>query len=171
MPRLSDTQRILLAHAAQHGSGSLYPLPASVDGDAERAAKAVTALLKRGFVAEAETSDATAVHRVDGDLRYGAFITAAGLAAIGIEPEADDGVAGDGAIADAPASTPRTSKIAGVLALLGRDDGATAAELIVATGWLPHTTRAALTGLRKKGHAIVRGSREGTTCYRIAVAA
>jgi DNA-binding MarR family transcriptional regulator len=38
--------------------------------------------------------------------------------------------------------------------LLQREEGATLGELIDATGWLPHTTRAALTGLRKKGHAI-----------------
>lgn len=53
--------------------------------------------------------------------------------------------------AEAPASaTPRTSKASAVLALLQRDDGATFAELIEATGWQPHTTRAALTGLRKE---------------------
>ena len=33
-------------------------------------------------------------------------------------------------------------------------DGATLAELVAATGWLPHTTRAALTGLRKRGYAV-----------------
>ena len=27
-------------------------------------------------------------------------------------------------------------------------------ELVAATGWLPHTTRAALTGLRKRGYAV-----------------
>lgn len=59
------------------------------------------------------------------------------------------------------------SKIAGVIALLEREGGATLAELIEATGWLPHTTRAALTGLRKKGHTITKASREGTTAYRI----
>jgi hypothetical protein len=41
-------------------------------------------------------------------------------------------------------------------------------ELIEATGWLPHTTRAALTGLRKKGHAIARGKRDDATCYTLA---
>ena len=43
--------------------------------------------------------------------------------------------------------------------------------MVEATGWLPHTTRAALTGLRKKGHAIAKGSRENATCYRIAAEA
>lgn len=60
------------------------------------------------------------------------------------------------------------SKIGAVIVLLEREQGATLAEMVEATGWQPHTTRAALTGLRKKGHAIERDQREGVTCYRIA---
>ena len=59
------------------------------------------------------------------------------------------------------------SKIAGVIALLSREQGATLAELVEATGWLAHTTRAALTGLRKKGHVLGKTSREGRAVYRI----
>lgn len=74
--------------------------------------------------------------------------------------------------ATSPAAKPdRASKSATVVALLERDEGATRAELITATGWLPHTTRAALTGLRKKGHAIERSKRGDATCYRILKAA
>ena len=62
------------------------------------------------------------------------------------------------------------SKIALVADMLRRKSGATLAELVAATGWLPHTTRAALTGLRKKGHDIERGSRDGVTIYSIAAA-
>jgi hypothetical protein len=52
-------------------------------------------------------------------------------------------------------SAPRGgSKLARVIALLERDHGATIEELIAATGWLAHTTRAALTGLRKRGYAV-----------------
>ena len=54
-----------------------------------------------------------------------------------------------------------------MLALLQRPEGATLAELIAATGWLPHTTRAALTGIRKKGHAVERSKRGQETCYRV----
>lgn len=61
------------------------------------------------------------------------------------------------------------SKIGAVADLLRRKDGATLAELVAATGWQPHTTRAALTGLRKKGHAIERGTRDGATSYSIVV--
>ena len=64
--------------------------------------------------------------------------------------------------------TKPASKIGMVANLLRRKGGATLAELIAATGWLPHTTRAALTGLRKKGYGIERGTRDGVTTYSIA---
>ena len=63
------------------------------------------------------------------------------------------------------------TKTAMVLGLLQRPNGATLYEMVAATGWLPHTTRAALTGLRKKGHAIAKTKREDVTCYRIAAEA
>ena len=60
------------------------------------------------------------------------------------------------------------SKIAAVIAILTRPGGATLAEMIAATGWLPHTTRAALTGLRKRGYniAIDRSDRQRGSIYR-----
>ena len=73
--------------------------------------------------------------------------------------------------APASAAPERTSKIAHVLALLRREQGATLAEMVEATGWQPHTTRAALTGLKKKGHAIERTKRDDVTCYRITAGA
>src|SRR5688572_21556978 len=48
------------------------------------------------------------------------------------------------------------SKQAIVLDLLDRPQGATLDELVAATGWLPHTTRAALTGFRKRGFELER---------------
>lgn len=66
------------------------------------------------------------------------------------------------------ASTKPISKISVVADLLRRDGGATLTELVAATGWQPHTTRAALTGLRKKGHSIERGTRDGMAAYSIA---
>ena len=67
-------------------------------------------------------------------------------------------------------SAPRGgSKLAQVIELLQRDHGATIDELIAATGWLAHTTRAALTGLRKRGYvvAIDRSDNERGSFYRI----
>ena len=63
------------------------------------------------------------------------------------------------------------TKVSQIVALLQRPEGATLDEMIAATNWLPHTTRAALTGLRKKGHNIEKTKRDEVTCYRIVVAA
>ena len=52
--------------------------------------------------------------------------------------------------------------------MLSKKGGATIDALIDATGWLPHTTRAALTGLRKRGFAVERSREDGTaSVYRI----
>jgi hypothetical protein len=71
------------------------------------------------------------------------------------------------AAADDATGTAPAKKIDTVVALLKRADGATLAEMVEATGWLPHTTRAALTGLRKKGHAVDRRKRNDVTCYHL----
>jgi hypothetical protein len=68
----------------------------------------------------------------------------------------------------APADMPREgSKLANVVGLLDRPEGASMDEIIGATTWLPHTARAALTGLRKRGFNIERHRADGVTCYRI----
>ena len=60
------------------------------------------------------------------------------------------------------------SKQALLVNLLGRAGGATIDDLTGATGWLPHTARAALTGLRKRGFAVERISLDrGGSAYRI----
>jgi hypothetical protein len=60
------------------------------------------------------------------------------------------------------------TKIARVIALLQRDQGAKLDELIAATGWLPHTARAALTGLRHRGYDVrlERGEKGRASVYR-----
>ena len=71
----------------------------------------------------------------------------------------------------APQLAEGATKQGRVIALLGRDTGATLDELVAATGWLPHTTRAALTGLRHKGFVLDKSKRQdGTTAYRISSA-
>ena len=75
------------------------------------------------------------------------------------------------AIGQPEAKPAPTTKTSAVITLLERDTGATLAELIAATSWLPHTTRAALTGLRTKGHSIERGKRGDETFYSSVVAA
>lgn len=65
------------------------------------------------------------------------------------------------------AATPRQSKKDQVIALLQREGGASLEDMIAATGWLPHTTRAMLTGLRKKGYALDKQKVDGITRYTI----
>ena len=61
------------------------------------------------------------------------------------------------------------SKRAMILTLLSREEGVTIDDLIAATGWLPHTTRAALSGLRKSGLVVERSRAAGaeSSIYRI----
>jgi hypothetical protein len=60
------------------------------------------------------------------------------------------------------------SKQATIVKLMTRPKGATLDEMIEATDWLPHTTRAALTGLRKRGFALERIKDEAKgSIYRI----
>ena len=60
------------------------------------------------------------------------------------------------------------SKAALVIKLLSRAKGATVEELIAETAWQPHSVRAYFSGLRKKGHLLVREQRKGGDhAYRI----
>jgi hypothetical protein len=72
---------------------------------------------------------------------------------------------------DVDSSSPQIragSKQATIVKLMSRPKGATLNEMIEATDWLPHTTRAALTGLRKRGFALERINDEAKgSVYRI----
>lgn len=76
----------------------------------------------------------------------------------------------DAVVGSADRKAPRAgSRIADVIALLARSEGAGIDDIIAATGCLPHTTRAALTGLRKRGYAVARrkGPKDGGAVYQI----
>lgn len=175
--KLSDLQLILLKTAAQRADGSLLPPADSVPDHRQRISKSVASLIKLGYADERQVIDSALSWRIEGDQLIGAVISDAGRQAIGIEAEASDALPRDAAEAEAydvpDEAVPerRPTKTALVLTLLRREQGATLAELVEATGWLPHTTHAALTGLRKKGHALAKGKREEVTCYTVAEAA
>ena len=145
MPRLSDTQAVLLAAAAARGDLSVLPAPETIRLKGAALDRTLRALAARGFIAEAP---------VDGRARRSKWagnhlvVTEAGLAAIGIET----------------APLPETSELAWprrpggklgiLLAAVARPEGATLDDLTAASGWLPHTTRAALTRLRQRGYDV-----------------
>lgn len=65
---------------------------------------------------------------------------------------------------------PRETKTATLHKLLSRKAGADLATLQSATGWQPHSVRAAMSGLRKAGYRIDRADPAkagGGTVYRI----
>lgn len=69
---------------------------------------------------------------------------------------------------DTDTSPPREgSKAATLLEMLQRKDGATLDEMTERTGWQSHTVRAAMTGLRKKGHVIEKRPVGNTTAWFI----
>ena len=171
MTKLTDIQTILLSSAAQRADGSLLPPPDTLGAATDRIYKAVAGLIRRLYADEVPAVATERAWRVDGDLQYGAVITDGGRVAISVEPAALVASEPEPSQMSVPtsnvAATYRT-KAGLVLTLLKREQGATLDEIIEATSWLPHTTRAALTGLRKKGHDIARGKRGDATCYTLA---
>lgn len=71
----------------------------------------------------------------------------------------------------APVTSKGPSKQAQLIELLQGESAASTTEIAAALGWLPHTARAALTDLRKKGLAVVSEKVNGETRYRIQRAA
>jgi len=67
----------------------------------------------------------------------------------------------------ATAKPARKTKSATVTRMLAREKGATLEEIGKATGWQQHSCRAFLTGLRKKGAAVMKEEHDGKTTYRI----
>lgn len=176
MTKLTDMQLVLLTAACQREDGSLLPPPESLGSTAAaRIRKAVETLIKKALAAEREGMAAAQAWRNDGDLIIGVIVTAAGRAIIDPPAAAGEGekVIENNAPAESPeASAARpASKQAQVIDLLKREGGAALTDIVSMTGWLPHTSRAALTGLRKKGHAIKSEKVDGVTRYQIATAA
>jgi hypothetical protein len=183
--KLSDTQLVMLSAAAQRGDLCLAT-PDKMKGAV--LSKVGEKLTKLGLVREVRAKAGMPVwRRDDGGQSYALKLMAAGLKAIAVDDGSEEAVARreapqprpipDGTKASGPAITgaraktpiPRAgSKLARVIELLQRHGGATIPTLIEATGWLPHTTRATLTGLRKRGYAIARERIDGgDSVYRI----
>ena len=63
----------------------------------------------------------------------------------------------------------KPSKLSTILKLLSRPNGATIEQLQKVTTWQRHSIRAAITGLRKKGHNIQREKNaKGMAVYSVA---
>jgi Protein of unknown function (DUF3489) len=64
---------------------------------------------------------------------------------------------------------PASTKRAQLIGMLERPEGAPVAEIGLRLGWLPHTVRAAITGLRKAGREVTRSKdADHRSVYRLA---
>lgn len=137
LPKLTPAQSVLLRTAARRPDGRVIP-PDTLRGGAR--VKVLTALLQRGWIEPA-----------DG----GHLLTDAGYAAIVQErPVRPDDVQsvdtiGDLQLLDGIPVRPGT-KLAALVIALRRPQGATSLQLMLATGWQPHTVRGAISGMLRK---------------------
>jgi Protein of unknown function (DUF3489) len=179
--KLTDAQLVMMSAAAQRKDRCLSA-PATIKGAA--LSKVSAKLAKLGLAREIDAKPGVPIwRRGDAGQGYALKLTAAGLKAIAVEegsqdaiesaeapqPQATNGVSPDEGGLPARGAGPRDgSKLALLIELLRRADGATIIDLTQATGWLPHTTRGALTRLRKRGFAVVRQRvGAGGSIYRI----
>jgi hypothetical protein len=186
MAKLTDTQLIVLSKAAERDDG-IAVVPSKINKAA--ASKVGSSLVARKLMREVRSKPGMPIWRqVEDGRSISLMITQAGRDAIGV----DDRVAEEAPVAfkattvkgaapskkpsrensarqSATVDAPRAgSKQALVIGMLSNKGGATLDMLVEATGWLPHTTRAALTGLRKRGFTIERSSEKGAeSVYRI----
>ncbi len=167
MTQLTDTQLVLLSSASQRDD-RLIPLPDRLRGAVlDRLAGKLIAI---GLATKSEVGAADPIWwRDDDDKAIGLTITSDGLRALGIEPEGHDASPPAEAVSPLKELVSPGSKIAAVVSLLRRPEGASIDDVMAITGWLPHSSRAAFTGLRKRGHDVERArDATGQTVYRIA---
>lgn len=135
--KLSPTQSLLLRTAARRADGRVIP-PDTLRGGAR--VKVLTAMLQRGWIEPADS---------------GHVLTDAGYAAIGQQPAVppDDvqpvDTIGDLQHLEGIPIRPGT-KLAALVMALRRPQGATSLQLMLATGWQPHTVRGVISGMLRK---------------------
>jgi len=177
--RLSDAALLLLGQAAAREDRLLLPPPPALRTRGSALQKVLQALLKAGLVTEVPVAtEAQSWRSGDDGARIGLVIAAEGYRAIGLpvpapaapEPLAPVSAAVTTGQGGSPPAEPagRTTKQATLIALLSDDAGASVPALAETLAWQNHTVRAALTGLRQKGHVLARTKdAHGTTIYRI----
>jgi predicted transcriptional regulator len=167
MPKLTDSQLVILSAAAKRETCAVLPLPKSLKLNQGALASIIKSLLTKDLIEKRPAGHDEAHWREDDDgKRIALFITNAGLEALGIGNQKNEALKVSKRARPAGA---RAGKAKGVerhktdriLDLLKRANGASVDELQSFTGWQAHSIRGALSGLRKKGVAVVLTKHEG----------
>jgi predicted ArsR family transcriptional regulator len=191
MPKLTDTQLVILSAAAQRKDRAILPLPKSLKVKGAAITKLLEGLRKTGLLEEMPAPHGTGAWRKGKDgRRMMLIITHAGLKAIEGEPTGDSKE--QPSRGKAPTKNPKAerkatgskpkgegtkaatrpgSKQALLIDLLKRKSGATIDELVKATGWQVHSVRGAISGALKTklGLAVASEKVDGRgRVYRIA---
>lgn len=157
LPKLSPAQALLLRTAARRADGRVTP-PDTLRGGAR--VKVLTSLLQRGWIDPADD---------------GHVMTDAGYAAIGQKrPMLPDDVqpmdtTDDLQLLEGIPMRPGT-KLAALVMALRRPQGATCLQLMLATGWQPHTVRGAISGMLRKKlglNVVLAHNDAGDRVYRV----
>ncbi len=193
MPKLSDSQLVILSAAARRQDDAVLPLPRSLKVNKAAATTVLKSLLKKGLLKERPAAADEPHWRETRDGGRTALVIAdAGLQAIGVEvdrktskqspstrlPSKQRGRRAERKSSGAkptgktlPAAAQSGTKQAMMIDLLKRKKGTTIEEIVEATGWQPHSVRGAISGtLKKKLGLAVTSERVGDRgrVYRIA---
>ncbi len=194
MPKLSDTQLVILSAAARRKDGTVLPLPRSLKVNKAAATTVLKSLLKKGLLKERPAAADEAHWRETRDGGRTALVIAdAGLQAIGVDADrkihkqssstkaqpkqrsrrAERKPSGSKPKGRTPPAAARPgTKQALLIDLLKRKKGATIDEAVEATGWQPHSVRGAISGtLKKKLGLMVTSERIGNSSRRYRIVA
>jgi hypothetical protein len=179
---LTHHQRCVLQAASRSANLNAWPLPQRLCLSKGSATIVAKGLLKKGLIAERAALGHDAIWRETEDGRpMTLIITKAGLAAVGMHPEVasdrkqaadetaqkaqDEAKRGPTApVSQNQQRRPRGgSKLAMLVELLGRNEGATIEEMVAVLKWQQHTIRGVMSGAlaKKFGLQIVSEVTEG----------
>jgi hypothetical protein len=165
--KLTPTQRNMLSVAAQREDRCLEP---TTTMNARATRTVGSRLIEAGFARELKARDGQPVWRHDkeSDQDYALKLTASGMKVAAEQANAPE-YAPLSRAAGLPQHPRPASKLAQLIALLSHESGITIEDISKSLGWLPHTTRATLTGLRRRGISIIRNTPDGgrNSIYRI----
>ena len=192
MPKLTDTQLVILSAAARRQDRAVLPLPKSLRIKGGAVTKTLEGLHKKDLLEEKPAARNAAAWREGEDgRRMMLVITDAGLQAIDGEPAGDSSKQSTSTKSQprqrsrraerkpsgskpngrtSPAAVRPGTKQALLIDLLKRKKGATIEKIVEATGWQAHSVRGAISGTLKKKLGLAVTSEkpgDGPRRYRI----